>query len=219
MPLWQRSYEWQGRASARSVREISDGGLLVQGPAWVADSPWAGLLLLRLDRNGLVRAPCPLHEPIDLLPVDLPLEVVDVTVPERGQPVTVEDTLAVAVDLEPTTWSPCAGTTPRPPLEVSPPGSFQPLVFSDRVTLTWEPAPMSGSESFNLYRGDLEELARGTYGRCLRSEVPANTDRDQAEPVGVQGWFYLVSGRNAAGEGPIGASSEGAARTNGDPCP
>jgi len=106
-----------------------------------------------------------------------------------------------------------------PPLEVSPPGAVQPLVFLDPVTLGWDLAAESGSDLFNLYRGDLSLLAQGDYGTCLQSGIPTNQASDPEMPPPATGWFYLVTGTNVVGEGPMGETWAGDPRPNGSPCP
>lgn len=105
------------------------------------------------------------------------------------------------------------------PGEVSPPGAAQPLVFTDKVTLLWEEASLSGSDWFNLYRGDVAELAPGQDGDCLEPDIPTNTTTDSETPAPGSSFFYLVTGETAAGEGPMGSDSEGIAREPVTPCP
>jgi len=111
--------------------------------------------------------------------------------------------------------SPC----PEPPGEVSPPGSVQPLVWTDRSTLVWAPGVESGSTAFNLYRGGLEVLGPLGFGGCLQAGVPVNQASDPEAPGPGAGWFYLVAGTNQEGEGPLGSMQPGGPRPNGFPCP
>lgn len=105
------------------------------------------------------------------------------------------------------------------PQEVSAPGSAQPLVFSGAQSLAWEDAAALGAWSYNLYRGDLAALAAGEYGLCEESGLEANqTDAAAAPPAG-DGWFYLVSGTNPVGEGPLGLDSRGLPRLPAASCP
>ncbi|MDH3283732.1 MAG: MopE-related protein [Acidobacteriota bacterium] len=112
---------------------------------------------------------------------------------------------------------PCFGCV-VPPNEVSPPGSAEPLLFSDDVTLVWEAAGTSLSDTFSLYRGSVADLPAG-YGTCLESAIPSNTMMDLASPPSGVSWLYLVTGENCLGEGIMGRTSSGEERTNGSPCP
>lgn len=105
------------------------------------------------------------------------------------------------------------------PAEVSPAGAAEPLRFSDAATLVWEGPDESTSESFNLYRGELGELAGGSSGSCLQSLLTLSTTTDPAVPAPDTGWFYVVTGSNLFGEGPSGCGCCGAWRDNAAPCP
>ena len=107
----------------------------------------------------------------------------------------------------------------RPPDEVSPPGALQPLLFVNPSTLTWEDAAVSGSDTFNVYRGDLMNLRAGDRGACLLAAVLLSTASDPTPPPPSGAWVYLVTGINAQGEGSMGADSFGFDRINGTPCP
>lgn len=115
------------------------------------------------------------------------------------------------------TWS--VEVTPlAPPAEVSPPGSAEPLRFASRTTLIWQDASATGSFSYNLYRGELALLGPGLYGSCLEQDIDSTTTSDSAEPTVSAGWFYLVTGENPAGEGPLGQDSQGNPRVSQAPC-
>lgn len=105
------------------------------------------------------------------------------------------------------------------PGEVSPPGSAHPLVFTDRTTLEWAAAAENGAATFNVYRGAVLGLPAGEYGACLQQDLSANTTTDGEEPPASVAWTYLITGKNAAGEGPLGNDSSGAPRANRSPCP
>jgi len=111
--------------------------------------------------------------------------------------------------------SPC----PDPPTEVSPPGSVQPLAWTDKHTLIWAPAGESGSSEFNLYRGTLEDLASLLFGTCLQIRVTFSQAFDFEVPPAGKGWFYLVAGVNDGGEGPLGSMLPARPRPNDSPCP
>ena len=105
------------------------------------------------------------------------------------------------------------------PGEVSAPGNPNPLRFTTRDTLIWQDGAQIGAASFNVYRGDVSNLALGQYGSCFASPVATNTTTDASDPASGVTWFYLVTARNAAGEGPAGNNSQGAARVITAPCP
>jgi len=106
-----------------------------------------------------------------------------------------------------------------PPLEVAPPGSSAPLLFVNTTTLSWESATISGVVTFNVYRGELTSLGTGAYGSCLQHGLTSSSATDTETPAAGTGWFYLVTGVNAAGEGPLGNASNGAPRVPAVPCP
>jgi hypothetical protein len=92
-------------------------------------------------------------------------------------------------------------------------------VFTSPTTLEWEgPAP-SGSDTFHLYRGLVPRLAAGDRGACFRANLASPAATDAEIPAAGAPFFYLVTGRNAAGEGPMGTDSAGRARVNATPCP
>jgi hypothetical protein len=108
---------------------------------------------------------------------------------------------------------------PLLPAEVSPPGVAQPLAFADLATLVWEPAWISRSDTFNLYRGPITDLPSGSNGLCYKAGLLTNSMTELAAPSSGSSWFYLVTGKNAAGEGPMGTTSDGLPRATTTPCP
>jgi hypothetical protein len=91
---------------------------------------------------------------------------------------------------------------------------------ADPTVLTWE----AGMPAFNLYRGSIAALhSSGEYtpaGSCLEPGLTAATYTDAAVPGDGDGFYYLVTGKNAAGvEGTLGYDSLGAERPNSSPCP
>jgi len=107
---------------------------------------------------------------------------------------------------------------PAAPLEVSPAGTAEPVLFTSKETLVWEDGAASGASTFNLYRGDLSGLDSGEYGTCLDSDLPANSATDSDVPASGVGWLYLITGANPGGEGPMGGNSASDPRPNGSPC-
>ena len=105
------------------------------------------------------------------------------------------------------------------PDEISPPGTTEPLRFDDAVTLSWEDGTNARAFAYNLYRGDLASLGASSYGTCHQSALE-QTEAGVADAPGSGGaWFYLVTGVNPTGEGPLGADSSGSSRANNSPCP
>jgi len=104
------------------------------------------------------------------------------------------------------------------PSEVSAPGSGTPLVFSGTDSLAWEDAAYLGAWAYNLYRGDLSGLAAGGYGDCDQPGLESNGATAAAAPPVGTAWFYLVSGVNPAGEGPLGLDSQDRLRVPAAPC-
>jgi len=106
------------------------------------------------------------------------------------------------------------------PTEVSPAGSVNPLRFLGPTRLVWESGAENGAVTFNLYRGAIDNLGQGDYGSCYQPDLPSNTTTlaEEAQPAGSV-WCYIVTGENAAGEGPMGASSDAAQRLTYSYCP
>ena len=106
-----------------------------------------------------------------------------------------------------------------PPGEVSAAGASAPLRFVDTQTLVWEEATEENVDSYNLYRGLIDDLPSGDYGSCLKAEIPVASAEDTQEPSASIGWTYLVAGVNLAGEGPLGPDGQGSPRSARTRCP
>lgn len=98
-----------------------------------------------------------------------------------------------------------------------PPETSLDLHFTDPQTLVWTASP--GALTYNLYRGSI--VAGGwTYNQtCLAPALPSPVEVDVALPPSGLPFYYLVSGRNACGEGSLGNKSNGQPRPNASPCP
>jgi hypothetical protein len=105
------------------------------------------------------------------------------------------------------------------PFEVSSPSSATPFLFLNPTSMSWEEGSLSNSDTFNLYRGDVTDLPSGDYGMCLQPDLLLNGTTDPAVPPSGTTWFYLVSGENIEGEGPLGNDSDGFPRISGTTCP
>jgi hypothetical protein len=85
--------------------------------------------------------------------------------------------------------------------------------------MSWEEGSVSGSDTFNLYRGDLAGLESGDYGCITQTDLDDNWTTDDTVPPSGTAWFYLVAGENIEGVGPLGTDSAGTPRVGGTACP
>ncbi len=104
------------------------------------------------------------------------------------------------------------------------PGEVLNQVFNDATHLGWD--ALAGASAYNVYRGGLGSFmdtdgdgAADSYGSCLDAGLSSPADTDAATPAAGTGFFYLVTGRNPAGEGTLGQASSGVPRPNTAPCP
>jgi hypothetical protein len=104
------------------------------------------------------------------------------------------------------------------PGEVAPPSSNEPFLFLATSDMSWEEGSKSGSDAFNLYRGDIAGLPTGDYGSCIQPDLLLNGTTDVAVPPSGEAWFYLVAGENLEGEGSLGSDSDGTQRVSGEAC-
>jgi len=91
------------------------------------------------------------------------------------------------------------------------------LIFTDSQTIVWSAS--SAASSYSLYRGSQGDGSWAFNHACLVPflDLPAAEDTD-IPPPGVA-FYYLVSGRNACGEGTLGKSSALDERPNSSHCP
>ncbi len=86
------------------------------------------------------------------------------------------------------------------------------------TTLSWLPATQGPVH--NVYRGSLAGVGQGFYGHtCLQGGLPRRTTTDTGAPPTGQAFYYLVSGVNTCGEGPIGFSPLGEPLPANGSCP
>ena len=72
---------------------------------------------------------------------------------------------------------------------------------------------------YEVYRGAISTLPGG-YGTCFAGGLTSTSTTDTALPTVNNGFFYMVTARNAAGaEGPKGYASNGLQQANPLPCP
>ncbi len=105
------------------------------------------------------------------------------------------------------------------PWEVSAAGSIEPLEFLDRETLRWEDVALNCADTYNVYRGEVRNLPLRDYGSCWRTGIATNTTVDPDVPANGRSWFYLVTAKNAVGEGPLGNDSAESPRIPAVACP
>jgi len=111
-----------------------------------------------------------------------------------------------------------------PDLATLPPGEIQNLRFTGQTAFAWD--ARADAVSYNVYRGALggftdtnADGAADSYGSCLDPGLTSASDIDASIPSGGGGYFYLITGRNPGGEGPLGNASSGAPRPDIAPCP
>ncbi|MCP3978231.1 MAG: DUF1800 domain-containing protein [bacterium] len=88
------------------------------------------------------------------------------------------------------------------------PGEIQGVDFSNAQTLAWDSD--GSAEFYNVYRGDLGVLGNGAP-RCHGHPVDG-TSFATPDPEPGTGYFYIVTGEAAAGEGTPGLESSGQSR-------
>jgi hypothetical protein len=121
------------------------------------------------------------------------------------------------------TCSPGLGCQHRPNV-----GEPSPMLFSAASTMSW--TTTAGATHWNTYRGTIpsgllgSRLPGSVYDQvCFESADAlgdgATTSTDAANPPTGTGYYYLISGEGACGEGDIGHNSSGAFIPNAAPCP
>ncbi len=221
MLLWQRSY---GDFDLDRVEDSycdEEGGCIFTGlsRSFVGLPYDNDVFLLRTDDVGAVSPDCSIAS--------------DTAETGESEPVTVEPYPGIRGMLEglvvrevEMTGEPvilqreeiCFGNTLYAPTEVSPRESLTPVRFVDLETLQWEEATASAANTFDLYRGDVDDLGAGPAGRCLLAGLTDPTASDPEIPAAGTAWFYEVGGRNGAGVGMLGVASNGDAREVQAPC-
>ena len=86
------------------------------------------------------------------------------------------------------------------------------------TTFSWLPATQGPVH--NLYRGRLSAVGQGFYDHaCLQGGLPRWTTTDAGMPSPGEVFYYLVSGVNSCGEGPLGFDPGGAPLPVNGSCP
>jgi hypothetical protein len=104
----------------------------------------------------------------------------------------------------------CANCSPPPEVATD-------LVFPATTLLSWSPSP--AASVYELYKGSRTDASWTFNHVCFASGLTSPQASDSLQPAAGVVWYYLVSARNACGEGTLGAQSSGAARPNASPCP
>ncbi|HEV8699679.1 MAG TPA: PPC domain-containing protein [Candidatus Polarisedimenticolia bacterium] len=99
----------------------------------------------------------------------------------------------------------------------APPEVATGLQFTDSQTLSWSADLFS--VTYALYRGSIDGSPWAYDHACLSPALPGPGATDASSPPRGSSFYYLVSGRNGCGEGPLGASSNGQPLPNPFPCP
>ena len=95
-----------------------------------------------------------------------------------------------------------------------PPGEVTGVVFTDPITLVWDPDPSVGS--YQLYRAALD--APGGAG-CLQPDLAGPTATDGTLPAAGGGFYYLVTAANRLREEGTRGNDSGGMERSGASCP
>lgn len=92
------------------------------------------------------------------------------------------------------------------------PGEVDNLVFTDAITLGWDPEPLA--DRYHLYRTGAMGAPTGASpgGDCLQPGLTAVTTNDGGAPPAARAFFYFVNAASCIGV-------EGPAATTGARCP
>ncbi len=83
--------------------------------------------------------------------------------------------------------------------------------FADASSLAWN--PVIGASHYNVYRGNLSELASGVPPRCHGFRLTSTSFSTPAPPPPAAAFVYLVTAESPAqGEGTAGSASSGVPR-------
>jgi uncharacterized repeat protein (TIGR01451 family) len=106
----------------------------------------------------------------------------------------------------------------------APPSAAITILFTDGIHFAWN--ALACATMYDVYRrtgGPFPDTnhdgVADAYGGCLYENVLTAWALDTTTPPPGQLHSYLVSGENAAGEGPLGYASNGLLRPNLAPCP
>jgi N-acetylneuraminic acid mutarotase len=91
------------------------------------------------------------------------------------------------------------------------------LVFTDQITMQW--SGTFGIQLYNLYRGSFINGPWAYDHACHDPGLTTPTATDGDDPALGTGYYYLVSGVAACGEGGVGEASNTSPRPQPFPCP
>ncbi len=212
--VWERTYGDSLEDGLRSAVLAADGGLTIAGRSHVvmAGGPGVEMLMVKTDADGQLAMGCPFIHDTSAAVQAAGLAGSSLAVDVDSEPVGV---VPVAFPSTPAGVGAIAQCDEDEPDEVSAPGAAQPLMFTDRTTLAWE--PRDDATTYTLYRGDLAGLAAGCPGDVFLQGITVPVAPMVDNPaVGVP-FTILVTGSNGLGEGPLGTASDGAPRRH-PPC-
>jgi hypothetical protein len=98
-----------------------------------------------------------------------------------------------------------------------PPDLGSSLRFTNGQTLSWSAA--EGATAYNVYRGTFDGGAWSFDHACFAPGVVGTSSSDAAIPSPGHGFYYLVTVKNACGEGSLGVSTNGSQVPNAAACP
>lgn len=214
---WQKAFGGSNDESAAAIQQIADGGFFVSGSTATFHAGANDYWLLKLDANGSVTASCANAATTTLTAAASTASVNFSSSVSPAAAITVTNTSVAGVSTAATSTTQCLQHLP---LEVSPPAAAQPLRFTSKTAMQWESAANNLATTFDVYSGTTSDFASGNFGTCLQSSIGTNsTTLADGNPAAGACKYYLVTGKNVLGEGPLGNSSNGNARANNTPCP
>jgi hypothetical protein len=99
----------------------------------------------------------------------------------------------------------------------APPELASSLRFTDALTLGWAAVP--AAVTYDVYRGTMQSGGWSFDHACIAPGVAGTSVVDATNPLAGKGLYYLVSVKNACGEGSLGVATSGAQVPNPLPCP
>jgi hypothetical protein len=215
-PLWQFTYGTPQDEELDGVSEPSDNGIVATGRSFDASGA-EQLWVLKLGSNGELVNGCAMGQQ-SAAPVrdfGISIEYGAFVSQAAGPPIGAFGFESQAVS-PPAVQTACSVFMPA---EISGPTSPQ-LIFTSHDQLQWDPAASGSGVTFMVYRGDVRtDLPALRSGSCLQRDLTDNHTSDTSLPATGSANFYLVSGMNQLGEGPLGKRSDGTTRANTSPCP
>ena len=114
-------------------------------------------------------------------------------------------------------FSGCSGHALKYPPE--PVAAYSEMIdYARGDRFSWDNA--AGADTFNVYRGPLSQVSNGASETlCLSPALPGTSQSDASPIADGLGWYYLVAGRNCAGESLLGSDSLGGPRVPAMNCP